>query len=71
MDLKQAVELFDEFFGDNDTALRFSKAWQTLKAHCTQSTAHNIPSMPCSSLDCPRNIKGACGVNLNCAQYKP
>jgi hypothetical protein len=38
VDLKQAVELFDEFFGDNDTALRFNSAWQTLKARCTQPT---------------------------------
>ena len=45
MDVNEAINIIENNYSFKGHLLS-SEAWQTLKAHCTQPTAHNIQSMP-------------------------
>ena len=61
MSLKESVELFEEMFGDDNTAKKFNEAWMTIKEklievnklcpHCGIPMSEGI----CHYYKCPSN----------------
>jgi hypothetical protein len=41
MTLNEAIEFFNECFGDDDTAVRYHTAWQTLKSAVLAAQTNN------------------------------